>query len=303
MGKINYSSVSIVVPYYNQEHIVEQSVSNLISQEYPAEKLNFIFIDDGSSDSTKSILDRFTVDERVQVISFSRNRGRSAARNAGITASDSELIGFLDGDMTVEPDWLRHLADLLTGDVVGAMGDSKLPPGTVPNRLDRYFYSYYRGARQIGENRPLHFKWFLFNNALISRQALDKIGYFDLSFTTYGGEDTDLAIRLWRAFPKGLRFSTKAVSYHHHRRTVAGFCESMRGYGEENLPRLLDRYPEYHSEIAGHWIWSVKGRLIFNRMIFSLVWILFQLIPLPLLIRYLVIYSVIRGARNTTPPE
>ena len=297
----NLPRVSIVVPFYNQEHVVEQSVRNLLSQDYPTELINFIFIDDGSTDRTAEILDRYNSDPRVNVITFSENRGRSTSRNAGITASDSQLIGFLDGDMTVEPDWLRLLVGLLNDEVVGAMGDSRLPVGTKPNRLDRYFYSYYRGARQIGENYPLHFRWFLFNNALIKKDALDKIGYFDQSFTTYGGEDTDLAIRLWQAFPKGLRFSTRAVSYHHHRRTVATFCHAMKGYGRENLPRLLKRYPDYACEMAGNWIWSLKGKLVFNFVIRGLVKFLFTINPRPLFVRYLVVDSVISGARQAGP--
>ncbi len=296
-------SISIVVPYYNQEQIVEQSVRSLLDQDYPRELINFYFIDDGSTDRTADILQLFSAEQGVQLITFENNRGRSASRNAGITAGDSVLVGFLDGDMTVESSWLRLLVELINEDVVGAMGDSRLPAGTTPNRLDRYFYSFYRGARQVGENWPLHFRWFLFNNALLRRDALAQIGYFDETFTTYGGEDTDLAIRLWQAYPAGLRFSMRAVSYHHHRRTVATFCQAMQGYGYENLPRLLERYPAHAKEMAGNLIWTLKGRLIFNRFVRGLVAGLFHLLPLPVFVRYLVVESVIRGARQAGRSE
>ncbi len=291
-------SVTIVVPFFNQENVVGNCIRNLLNQDYPSDRLNFVFIDDGSSDETARILKEFALKPQIKSIFFSENRGRSAARNAGIAAADSELIGFLDGDMTVESDWLQLLIDILDSNVVGAMGDSRLPEDTTPNRLDRYFYSFYRGARRIGENQPLHFRWFLFNNAVIRRSVLDEIGNFDQTFTTYGGEDTDLAIRLWQAYPAGLRFSTRAVSYHHHRRTVKTFCATMECFGFENLPRLLDRYPEYSSELAGTWVWSLKGRLVFNCIVRTIIQLFFRVLPWPLFVRYLVIDSVIRGARR-----
>ena len=56
------------------------------------------------------------------------------------------------------------------------------------------------------------------------------IGNFDNTFTTYGGEDTDLAIRLWEANPKALRFSSKAISEHHHIREPDEFYKSITKY-------------------------------------------------------------------------
>ncbi len=291
-------TVTIIVPFYNQEHVVTRSVDNLLAQDYPAEKLSFVFINDGSTDATGKILAAKESIPRVAVINFTENQGRAKARNAGIRVAQSELVGFLDGDMTVAKDWLRCLTSIVDEQVVGAMGDSRLPPQEKANRLDRYFYSFYRGARQSGESQPLHFRWFLFNNALVRFSALERIGFFNESFTTYGGEDTDLAIRLWEAYPQGLRFSSRAVSYHHHRRTVAEFCRSMESYGRENLPRLLAIYPQHRQELAGEWVHSLKGRLVFNLLMLALVRLVYSIYAFPWLVRYLVVAAVIRGARQ-----
>ena len=120
------------------------------------------------------------------------------------------------------------------------MGDSCLPKNVQPNSLDRYFYSFYRGARNIGESKPLHFRWFLFNNTVIRRSALEVVGKFDDIFTTYGGEDTDLSIRLWEKYPYGLRFSSKAISEHYHERHLEEFCSSMYFYGKNNYNIFFD---------------------------------------------------------------
>ncbi len=295
----DFPTVSIVVPYYNQEHIVKQSVTSLLAQDYPRDKLTFVFVNDGSSDRTGKILAGFVSDPRITVLDFRENQGRSEARNAGIRAGTSEMVGFLDGDMTVAGNWLRQLVGIFKDDITGVMGDSRLPAGKVPNRLDRYFYSYYRGARQVGENRPLHFRWFLFNNAVVRRDVLERIGLFNETFRTYGGEDTDLAIRLWEENPQGLRFSTRAVSYHHHKRTVAGFCAVMEKFGYDNLPKLVRLYPQHHRELAADWVGTIKGKVLFNPAFRLFAKLALEIMPVPALVRYLVVDAVMRGARRS----
>lgn len=294
-------SVTIIVPYFNQEALVNKSVKSLLALDYPAEQLKIILVDDGSTDQTGDRLEAFASDSRIQIIRFPLNRGRAAARNAGLAVAASDLIGLLDGDMTVDPDWLNRMIESLTPAVAGIVGDTRLPDGLLPNRLDKYFYSYYRGARQIGEDRPLHFRWFLFNNTIVRKSALDKVGVFDDSFKTYGGEDTDLAIRFYRAFPDGLRFSGKAVACHHHQRTVAEFCATMKAFGRDNLPVLLTRYPECRAALAGDWIRSVRGYLAFNPIIRGLVKLLARISGSPALTRYLVVDSTIAGSRIASP--
>ncbi len=85
--------VSVVLPTYNRGWIVEEAVDSVLSQDYPAMEL--IVVDDGSTDGTPEILDRYG--DRIRVIR-QRNRGVSAARNAGIDAASGELIAFLDSD-------------------------------------------------------------------------------------------------------------------------------------------------------------------------------------------------------------
>ena len=106
-------TVTIIVPFYNQENIVENNIRSLLRQNYPSKNLSFVFIDDGSTDKTTQILNEFAKEPRITAIFFPNNQGRSISRNAGITATDSELIGFLDGDMIVEPDWLQLLINSL----------------------------------------------------------------------------------------------------------------------------------------------------------------------------------------------
>lgn len=88
--------VSVVVPAYNVESHLDRCLGSLIDQSEAA--IEIIVVDDGSTDSTRSIIDRFgELDSRVVGI-YQQNRGVSAARNAGIRRASGRYVCFLDGD-------------------------------------------------------------------------------------------------------------------------------------------------------------------------------------------------------------
>jgi glycosyltransferase involved in cell wall biosynthesis len=103
--------VSIVIPCYNVQAYVEAAIVSALDQDYP--QLEVIAVDDGSTDSTPSIIQRLIEvrrDPRLRCVT-QRNGGLSAARNAGIAHARGQYIGFLDGDDIWEPDKLaRHVS-------------------------------------------------------------------------------------------------------------------------------------------------------------------------------------------------
>lgn len=73
----------------------------------------------------------------------------------------------------------------------------------------------------------------------------------------------------------------------------------MEIYGKNNLPLLLNRFPQYKSELGGDWIDSAQGYMIFNPVFAIIVFIISRLFPVFFLIRYCVVYSVVKGARKS----
>ena len=293
------ATVAVVVPCNNVAHIVDQCIKSLVRQDYPQDKFSIIAVNDGSTDSTKEHLEFFKTHPNFYFFNHEKNKGLSAARNTGIKNSQSEIVCFLDSDMVIQPDWLQLIvAELMAEEVIGVIGNTTLPKGEESNLLDHYFYSAQRGARQFGESSAIGWRWFLFNNTAVKRSAIKKTGLFDEKFTSYGGEDTDMAIRLWHNFPDALRFSSKINAEHHHKRTLNQFCKQMEIYGQTNLPLLLDRYPEYNKELAGDLVTTWRGRFLFNALLSKLLRLINIISPNITITRYLVIYSVICGARK-----
>jgi len=299
----SYPAVDIIVPCYNVDHIIEQCIHSLIKQEYD-NMVHIYLINDGSTDKTLNILNQFTSYSNINIINHKNNQGLSAARNSGIKNSSSDIICFLDSDMIVKKNWVKsHIKHHIKNKkILGVIGDSKLPKGYNENTLDKYFYDERRGARHVGQGNSVNFQYFLFNNSSVKRHVFSKDNLFDETIISYGGEDTDLAIRIIEKFPGKLIFSKDPVSEHHHIRTLKEFCKSMYQYGKMNLPLLLKKHPQYKNDLAGQFICSFKGYLIFNPIIRYIMQLINLVITNYWITRYLIIESVIRGARSSQQP-
>ena len=99
--------VSIIVPAYNCIKSLEHCVGSVRQQTYTDFEL--ILVDDGSTDGSGKLCDRFAAeDKRIRVI-HKPNGGVSSARNAGIDVADGEYITFCDSDDYLEPDYIATL--------------------------------------------------------------------------------------------------------------------------------------------------------------------------------------------------
>lgn len=101
------SKVSIIIPVFNVEKYLTNCIDSVFSQTFKEWEL--ILVDDGSTDNSGIICDEYaSKDSRVKVI-HKGNGGVSSARNAGINASDFNLIYFVDSDDFIDPPTLEEI--------------------------------------------------------------------------------------------------------------------------------------------------------------------------------------------------
>ncbi|EAK0829800.1 glycosyltransferase family 2 protein [Campylobacter fetus] len=115
--------ISVIIPCFNAEGFLKECLESLLNQSF--KDIEVIAINDGSSDDTLDILNKFaSIDSRITIID-QQNSGASAARNAGIKASNGGFIMFLDSDDFLSSNEILHKlynialnldADLVFGD-------------------------------------------------------------------------------------------------------------------------------------------------------------------------------------------
>lgn len=99
--------VSVIIPVYNVEKYLEKCLESLKNQSLT--DIEFICINDGSTDNSLAILNRYAAkDKRFTVIS-QENQGQGIARNKGLELARGEYIGFVDPDDWVEPNMFETL--------------------------------------------------------------------------------------------------------------------------------------------------------------------------------------------------
>lgn len=103
--------ISIILPVFNVEKYLEKCIISILQQDYS--NLEIIFVDDGSTDNSGKILDKYQlIDSRIKVI-HKENNGVSSARNDGIKISTGKYICFSDSDDYLSKDYVSYLYKLL----------------------------------------------------------------------------------------------------------------------------------------------------------------------------------------------
>ena len=104
--------LSIVVPCYNEEEVITETVKRLtaFAQNLKNLDVEFIFVDDGSRDQTLAMLKSFAAtDHRIKIISFARNFGQQMAMTAGLDAASGDAVVLIDADLQDPPEVIPEM--------------------------------------------------------------------------------------------------------------------------------------------------------------------------------------------------
>lgn len=139
--------ISVIIPLYNKEPIIERSLRSVLSQNY--DDFEVVVVNDGSTDKSAEIV-RSIKDSHIRLIE-QENGGPSKARNTGIEKAHGEWLYFIDADDEMEPGALVHFAklvemypqaDMFLGEVNynGRSQSVRYQEGFIENICKNFFY-------------------------------------------------------------------------------------------------------------------------------------------------------------------
>lgn len=177
--------VTVIMPVYNREKIVQRAISSVIQQSY--QNYELIIIDDSSDDNTLRIISQYEND-KIKIISLSKNCGVSNARNVGLEHSQGEYIAYLDSDNVWDP---RFIATN-----IGAFSEIKdaefLYSGCFlysGNDFNPSGYRYGHFNKSLLENRN-----YIDNNTIFHKKScLERLSGYDTNLKRF--VDWDFALR------------------------------------------------------------------------------------------------------------
>jgi len=116
-------NIAMIVSCYNEEDVIEKKIHDCLALEYPKDKIEFIFISDGSEDNTDNIIKQYQ-DKGIRLIRQEGRLGKTSGLNLGMQGLQAEIIVFSDANAIYNPQAIKKLVrnfnDESVGYVVGA---------------------------------------------------------------------------------------------------------------------------------------------------------------------------------------
>ncbi|HMB96754.1 MAG TPA: glycosyltransferase, partial [Tepidisphaeraceae bacterium] len=247
VAEVKLPKASVIICSYNGASTVESCLRSMQRLRYPDYEV--IFIDDGSTDGTQKILEKFPWVKNIQ----QKNKGLSYARNVGMNAATGDIIVYTDSDCEADEDWLYYLAlPLVRSKHVGMGGPNLIPDedswiadcvGLSPGGPTHVMIDD-RTAEHVPGCNMAYYTW-----------AAKQINGFDPQFRK-AGDDVDF---IWRLQHLGysIGFSPAAQVWHYRRNTVKAYLKQQRGYGEAEA-LLKFKHPDHFNTLGAS---SWRGRI------------------------------------------
>jgi glycosyltransferase involved in cell wall biosynthesis len=238
-------TLTVVVISWNQLALLQRLVDQLLNQSFERSRYEIIVVDDGSTDGSREWLQSLPSD-KVRVLLGAEDRGRAASRNKGIRAAQGDVVVMLDGDHTIEPDFLAVHAARHERERCVIVGKSDFAEQQDLRALNHYLNG--GGAAKMPPDFRLPGRYFLTRDCSVPRDLLLEVGLFDERFRAWGGEDLDLGVRLEESGVP-IYGEPRALAIHHHHRPLSDLLAQLEIYGRDSIPTLLERHPQLFHEL------------------------------------------------------
>ena len=227
--------VSVIIPIYNGEADLPDLITSLQNQTYPQQLVEYLLVDNNSSDRTSEILATVAKNATKQGSNWrhlteKQIQSSYAARNLGIRQASHQILVFTDADCRPDRYWLEKivqpftnpLVGIVVGEIIALSGNSLLEQYAERNQLMSQRFLIEHPFCPYGQTA----------NLAIRKQAFVDIGLFRPYLTT--GGDADICWRIQREANWQLAYAPEALISHRHRSNFKTFRSQFRRYGRSN---------------------------------------------------------------------
>ena len=177
--------VSVIVPVYNDGQRVGQCIEALLKQTYPRTRYEALIVDNGSTDETPSVIEKYP----VRMLREREIQSSYAARNKGIMNAEGEVIAFTDADCIPAPDWIeKGVANLLGVPNCGLIAGRIKPSFKDPKRPTPI--EIYESVMHFGQNRRVQRdRYGATANVFTYKKVFENIGLFNDTLKSGGDNE------------------------------------------------------------------------------------------------------------------
>lgn len=144
--------LSMIIPAYNEEDHLPEKLANIRDLDYPADKLDVVFVSDGSTDRTLEIL-RSNSGFKAEIVAFPERRGKATALNEGAARAHHGILVMSDAATLFAPDALRNMARHFAAPTTGVVCGALRFQGSQESQQTEGVYWKYEGMLRLMEAR------------------------------------------------------------------------------------------------------------------------------------------------------
>ncbi len=222
--------VSLITPTYNRADLLEETIVSIVNQDLKDIKLEYLIVDNNSTDNTKEIVEKYIgVNENVSIRHiFEERQGINYARNTGIERSNGEYLIFFDDDIVLEKDallkYIEAFREFPNQQIFGGRTKLKIPDFELPKWLvvdGKYARRMIVLSLDFGDKNSLQSTTGdipLGPNMALKKDVLDRYGKFRTDLGLKGKKlMTGSEYELIRRFSKNIKhwvYVADAIAYH-----------------------------------------------------------------------------------------
>jgi cellulose synthase/poly-beta-1,6-N-acetylglucosamine synthase-like glycosyltransferase len=230
----SFPVVSILIPVYNEEMVIQRRLNNIFSSDYPEDKLEVIIVDSGSTDKTRLIIEKAFA-EKVNLIKEGQRTGKASAINLGLAICKGEIVLLTDGATLYERDTIIKLVELFRDPSIGAASASYNVPNKQQNHIvaSEHFFWTQKDKIRVLESAVFSTSWLSGEACAFRNNIINKVDEDSLA------DDSNVALQIISKGHKVVvtdktHFSEPSPSELHDylkiktRRALGGLIETIR---------------------------------------------------------------------------